>query len=145
VRGLAINLIHWVDCHYKFEDRKGNSYDFITLAPRYLHRQVKAIVAYKVNAESDKIAGVPNCTEEDVRRQANLLFTAARLPEFQGLDLDDLSHAATLTWESKHRYTPKMRAKPLAFTGTNSLYRVAVVLIVYAQRATHWCLVVLEG
>ncbi len=51
VRGLAINLINWVHCHFIFHDTEGSSNDFTTLSRKYLHRQVRAIIAYKAAAE----------------------------------------------------------------------------------------------
>jgi hypothetical protein len=116
VRGLAINLIHWIHCHYVFKNDKGELNDFIGLARRYLHSQIRAIVAYKAQAEKKKLQGVYNCTQADLRRQVALLFSASRMPEFQGLSLLELDDTESLAWEGD--YTPQKRSKPLEFEGT---------------------------
>jgi len=112
VRGLAVNLIHWVNCHYIFEG--GGPNDAITTARTYLHHQIRAILHYKMMAEKENVQGVPNCTAADLRRQITLLF-ADGLTEFRGLSLLDLTEAASLAWETG--LTPKKRGKPLDFIG----------------------------
>ena len=115
-RGLAINLINWVHCHYIFNDTEGRLNDLTTLSRRYLHHQIRAIISYKQKAEKGNFRGVPNCSEEDLRRQAELLFSPSCMPEFQGLSLAELEDEETLVWEGE--YSPKKRVKSLEFKGT---------------------------
>ncbi len=114
VRGLAINLIHWINCHYVFEGSGPN--DPITTARVYLHHQIRAIVHYKITAEKENVQGVPNCMATDLRRQISLLF-ADGASEFGDLSLTELTDAESLAWETG--LTPKKRGKPLDFTGIN--------------------------
>jgi hypothetical protein len=136
VRGLAINLINWVHCQYIFEDSEGRLYDFTTLSRQYLHRQVRAIVAYKGQAEKNQICrGVPNCSEAHVRRQVALLFSPTRMLEFQGLSLEDLTDDESLAWDVD--YTPKKRDMSLAFEGMTECVLQRIDLTDAPQNATH--------
>ena len=84
VRGLTINLIHCINCHYTFE---GNTTkDPLITARKYFHYQVRAIIHYKMNAEKDDVQGVPNCTESDLQHQISLLL-ADGMTKFVGLSL----------------------------------------------------------
>lgn len=113
-RGLAINLIHWVHCHYTFKDEDGNLHDFVTLSREYLHQQIRAIVKYKLNAEKENIGGIPNCTSSDLRRQIKLLFQEG-MGEFKGVSLGELRDATSLAWTPE--LTPEKRINPLEFKG----------------------------
>jgi len=117
VRGLAINLIDWIKCHYVFECNGPNN--ATTTARKYLHHQVRAIVRYKMTAEKENVQGVPNCTETDLRHQISLLFTDG-MTEFRGLSLLDLKDADSLSWETG--LTPTKRGKPLEFIGSTYLH-----------------------
>jgi len=125
VHGLAINLIHWINCHYVFE---GNTTeDPLITARKYFHYQVRVIIHYKMNAEKDDVQGVPNCTESDLRRQISLLL-ADGMTEFAGLSLANLKDAGSLAWETGH--TPAKRTKPLDFKGIRySLYHMLVLMM----------------
>ena len=116
VRGLAVNLIHWVHCHFVFYDEKNRLNDFTSMVRQYLHRQVRTIILYKHNAEQGHYRGVPNCTEEALRCQATLLFSPHFAGEFQGFSLSLMEDEETLSWEGE--YTPERRAKRLDFEGT---------------------------
>lgn len=72
IRGLAINLIYWVNSHYVLMDIKEHWKNFIKLASSYLHQQVKGILKYKKLAKKHKITGNPNCTSEDLCHQIEL-------------------------------------------------------------------------
>ncbi len=115
VRGLAINLINWIHCHYVFNDTEGSLNDFTTLAHQYLHCHVRAIVAYKQRAEKENFQGVPNCSEEDLRHQARLLFSPYCVPEFQGFTFTECNDDDTLAW--KGEYSPEKCVKPVDFQG----------------------------
>ena len=115
VRGLAINLIHWVNCNYTFEDKEAHHNDFITLARTYLHQQVQAILKYKQRAEKESIHGFPNCTSSDLLHQVKLLF-AEGMAEFAGLSVTELRGATSLSWDPE--LTPVKRKQPLVFKGT---------------------------
>jgi hypothetical protein len=112
--GLPINLIHWVNCKYVFEDEGRHCNDFITLTQTYLHQQVQAILDYKQQAEKENICGIPNCISSDVLHQVELLFGEG-MPEFAGLSVTELRDATSLSWDPA--FTPVIRKQPLAFKG----------------------------
>jgi hypothetical protein len=72
IRGLAINLIHWIHCHYVFKDDEGTHNDFITLARTCLHQLILAILHYKIRAEAEDIRGIPNCSSSDLSNRLTL-------------------------------------------------------------------------
>ena len=109
VRGLAINLIQWINCHYLFDDE-----DPITIARQYLHQQIRAIIGYKVEAEKENVQGIPNCGEIDLRRQISLLF-ADGMADFGGLSLNNLENEESLAWDTD--FIPAERTEPLEFIG----------------------------
>lgn len=125
VRGLAINLIRWLHCHFVFK-REKNEYDVTMVARKYLHNQVRAILKYKMTAEKNRIGGVPNCTTAALRRQINLLFADGRLSELGGLSVDDLTDMDSLAWESHLK--PERRKKAEYFCGR---YRVLLTHLYY--------------
>ena len=102
VRGLAINLIHWVHCHFVFYDEKDRLNDFTSMARQYLHCQVRTIILYKHNTEQGQYGGVPNCTKEALRCQAILLFSPHFAGEFQGFSLSFVEDEGTLSWEGEY-------------------------------------------
>ena len=117
IRGLAINLIDWVNCNYVFFDEDRNPQDFTTLARKFLHQQVRAILKYKIMAQKSKIRGVPNCSAVDVRRQIELLF-AEGMPELRGLSIAELRDAESLSWPyDDNVLTPEKQSTPWKFTG----------------------------
>jgi hypothetical protein len=120
VRGLSINLIHWVKCNYMFKDKEGHPVDFVALSRTYLHQQVRAIIKYKQRAEKETIQGIPNCSSSDLIRQVELLF-AEGMEEFAGLSISvaDMKDTTSLSWDPE--VTPIKRKQPLLFTGTRYL------------------------
>jgi hypothetical protein len=114
VRGLAINLISWLNCNFFFTGKKG-SYDASTLARKYLHHQVRGILKYKTTSEKERVGGVPNCTTKALRRQISLLFTGEKAELLGGLDVEDLTRADSLAWESKLK--PSCRRMAVPFSG----------------------------
>jgi hypothetical protein len=118
VRGLAINLIHWLDSRYGFKSTREDdtAYDLGTLARYYLHQQVRAVLRYKIRAEKERVEGVPNCTSKDLRRQIDLLFAPGSHELMLGaISLTTLSDADTLAWETSLK--PAKYTNPQTFEG----------------------------
>jgi hypothetical protein len=113
VRGLALNLIHWLDCIYACKDEDGEVVGFAAIARAYLHLQVRATLRYKIRAHKEEIQGVSNCTPDDLRRQIKLLF--ADNEELGHISLNDLSDAETLSWAPS--YTLVQYRPPKDFEG----------------------------
>jgi hypothetical protein len=138
VRGLAINLIIWINSCFAFkEDDKGVVYDIATQARMYLHRQVRAILRYKMRAEEENVEGVPNCTSNDIRRQVDLLFAHGGDEIVLGdISLTTLSDADTLGWDTTLK--PVKFRIPLAFEGNFffSLSTVTLMKRLYRMRCT---------
>lgn len=102
IRGLAMNLISWLGCHYGCKDPNNKSISIASISRRLLHRQVRTILQYKITAEADNIKGIPNCTSRDLRNQIKLLFTDAP-PDLGEIDLTNLEKETSL------EYTPDFR------------------------------------
>ena len=124
VRGLAINLIIWINSCFAFkDDDKGVVYDIAMQARMYLHRQVWAILRYKMRAEEENVEGVPNCTSNDIRRQVDLLFTHGGDEIILGdISLTTLSDADTLGWNTTLK--PVKFRISLAFEGNFFFFSV---------------------
>jgi hypothetical protein len=118
VRGLAINLIGWLGCHFFFTG-KTLSYDASTLARKYLQIQVRTILRYKIAAEKERVGGVPNCTAKALRRQISLLFTGGRTELLGEVDLEDLG-TNSLAWKST--LEPSRRRMAVPFCGIISTF-----------------------
>ena len=81
-RGLALNLISWLSCHYIATPRKGttdeqaddDTIDIQELAASYLQRQASSLLNYKVRAKQVKYKGLEECSIADIQRQLELLF-----------------------------------------------------------------------
>ncbi len=114
VRGLSVNLIHWLHCHFIFKGKE-RAYDVTSIARQYLHNQVRAILKYKITAEKERVGGVPNCTTKALRRQISLLFSAGQMTELEAPNVDDLTDMDSLAWETT--LTPSRRSKALKFNG----------------------------
>ena len=114
VRGLSVNLIHWLHCHFIFKGKE-RAYDVTSIARQYLHNQVRAILKYKMTAEKERVGGVPNCTTKALRRQISLLFSAGQMTELGAPNVDDLTDMDSLAWETT--LTPSRRSKALKFNG----------------------------
>lgn len=115
VRGLAINLIYWLDSRYAFKDDKENVHAVMTQARMYLHRQVRAILCYKRRAEVEHVDGVPNCTSKDLRRQIDLLFADGEDELLGQISPTTSSDTDTLSWETNLR--PAMFRQSQPFSG----------------------------
>jgi hypothetical protein len=83
IRGLAMNLLNWISCHYDVTSTNKAADDAMGVEPipfvkdfagRFLMRQAHAILNYKVLADEESLLGVWNCKAADVRRQLELLF-----------------------------------------------------------------------
>jgi len=133
VRGLAINLIHWVDCRYAFKDEDNKIHKVSTVAETYLHRQVWAILQYKIRTEKANVQGVANCTSKDLRCQIELLFADCTddLGDISLADLKDKDNS--LNWEPDFRLV-KFRA-PCDFKGTNILSWHIILTTLFGQNA----------
>lgn len=121
-RGLAVNLISWISCHYLGLDSEGdgdNMESIEDLALVYLKRLASGLLNYKVCLTRVQQLGRPNCTIADVRRQLDLLFENPIL----GLQKSFLSAADIGTAKefglgfSPDRYSFAENPDPLNFEG----------------------------
>ena len=127
VRGLSVNLINWLHCHFVFRG-KASTYAVISVARKYLHNQVRAILKYKITAEKERVGGVPNCTTKAFRRQISLLFSDGKMTKLGGLDVNDLTDMDSLAWETSIK--PSRRSKALEFDGiVSASISVLIILI----------------
>jgi len=123
-RGLARNLISWIDCNYdifsilnpkcpvNFEQH---------FAGRYLLQQARAILHYKQQAEMLKLPGLVNCTAKDVEMQMHRLFSKG-MDVYGKLDLkEDMSWFSSLAFDSTDLWTVSRKATPHTFKGILNL------------------------
>ena len=123
IRGLAMNLINWISCHY---DVTVASTDQVAAPPidfepmfagQYLMRQAHALLHYKLQAEDQGIVGVWNCTAADVRRQLELLFLGkAHLYGAFNFEDPNLDLYTSLAF-GDFKYRVSEKASPLPFEG----------------------------
>src|SRR6266540_2787426 len=137
VRGLSINLIHWLHCHFIFKGKE-RAYDVTSIARQYLHNQVLAILKYKITAEKKRIGGVPNCTAKALCRQISLLFSAEQMTELGTPNVDDLTHMDSLAWEMT--LIPSQCSKAVEFNGivVASTISEPIILIMVIWNVILW-------
>lgn len=122
IRGLAMNLIKWISCHYDVRSKEADAepINFVRdFAGQYLMRQAHALLNYKIQAEEQEILGLWNCKAEDVRRQLNLLFNGKEDTygpfDFEDPDLDLYDSLAF----GDYKYLVSQKTTPLTFEGTH--------------------------
>ena len=89
-RGLARNLIAWIDSRYmgvELSGPKPEEIDVASMASNSFRRQVAAFVYYKVRAIQHGAQGSPGCTLGAIQRQLQLLLEQPIL----GMDATDLN------------------------------------------------------
>jgi hypothetical protein len=103
-RGLALNLISWLNSHYAATDANtGQAMTIQNLASDYLRRQACCILNYKARmAKSQK--GWQGCTVSDMRHQLDKLFEKSLL----GLD-------ATMLGEMRVGMVYEFHCKPTQY------------------------------
>jgi len=76
-RGVALNLIAWLECHYVCGHKNQPNEDLLSieeLAGSFLAQQACGILNYKVRATQGQYEGFSDCGTLDIRRQLELLF-----------------------------------------------------------------------
>jgi hypothetical protein len=124
IRGLAMNLIHWISCHYdvtsvdKASNPANQSIDFVRdFAGQYLTRQAYVVLNYKTLAEEQEVLGIWNCKAADVQRQLELLFDGKE-DLYGPVDFEDPNlDLYTSMGFGHYKYQVTAKTTPLPFKG----------------------------
>lgn len=126
IRGLAMNMINWIACHYDVFHRSLNLDSTMNAEPvefvrdfagRFLLKQAHSLLNYKTAAEEQNLRGLWNCTADDVRSQLNLLFDAKdNLYGPLKFNEPDLSEYRSFAF-GDFSYNVIRKTTPLAFKG----------------------------